>query len=71
VSLTLLEALHHRWILLLRSLTEADFARTFQHPELGAVSLNKGVALYAWHGKHHVAHITALCERKGWAMQAE
>lgn len=66
LSLALLESLHRRWALLLRSLTAADFARTFKHPELGVVSLDKNLALYAWHGKHHVAHITALRERMGW-----
>ena len=66
VSLNLLESLHERWVALLRSLAPADFARTFRHPELGVVSLNKNVALYAWHGRHHVAHITSLRERMGW-----
>lgn len=66
VSLNLLESLHERWVRLLRSLAPADFARTFRHPELGIVSLNKNVALYAWHGRHHVAHITSLREREGW-----
>jgi uncharacterized damage-inducible protein DinB len=66
ISLALLEALHRRWILLLRSLSERDFARTFLHPELGVVSLEKNVSLYAWHGRHHVAHITSLRERMGW-----
>jgi uncharacterized damage-inducible protein DinB len=66
VSLTLLESLHRRWVLLLRSLTDGDFARTFQHPELGVISLNENVALYAWHGNHHIAQITSLRERKGW-----
>ncbi|MBA2706157.1 MAG: putative metal-dependent hydrolase [Blastocatellia bacterium] len=65
-SLDLLEALHRRWVWFLRSLKDEDFERTFQHPELGVVSLNKNVALYAWHGRHHVAHITALRERTGW-----
>jgi hypothetical protein len=66
-SLSLLEALHERWVTLLRSLSSEDFERTFRHPELGVVSLNKNVALYAWHGRHHVAHITGLRERMGWA----
>jgi uncharacterized damage-inducible protein DinB len=66
VSLALLESLHRRWVLLLRSLTAEDCARTFRHPELGIVSLDKNIALYAWHGRHHVAHITALRERMGW-----
>src|ERR1700704_4909659 len=56
-SLALLEALHLRWAMLLRSLSEADFARQFRHPELGVVSLDKNLALYAWHGRHHVAHV--------------
>ena len=66
VSLALLDALHERWVTLLRSLAPEDFRRTFRHPELGLVSLNKNVALYAWHGRHHVAHITSLSERMGW-----
>ncbi len=65
-SLTLLDVLHQRWVVLLRSLNDADFARTFRHPELGVVSLEKNVALYAWHGRHHIAHITSLRERMGW-----
>lgn len=66
MSLNLLDALHERWVWFLRSLKEADFQRTFRHPELGVVSLDKNIALYAWHGRHHVAHITALRERNGW-----
>jgi DinB superfamily len=65
-SLLLLESLHARWVPLLRSLSDADWKRTFRHPELGLVSLEKNAALYAWHGRHHVAHITALRERMGW-----
>jgi len=66
VSLDLLESLHHRWVLLLRSLTPLDFARTFLHSELGPVTLDRNLALYAWHGDHHVAHITSLRARMGW-----
>jgi uncharacterized damage-inducible protein DinB len=66
MSLTLLDALHVRWIALLRSLSEQDLKRTFQHPELGSLPLDKVLALYAWHGRHHVAHITALRKRMGW-----
>lgn len=66
VSLALLEALHHRWVLFLRSLGEAQLSRTFRHPELGMISLDQNLALYAWHGCHHVAHITALRDRMGW-----
>jgi len=66
LSLDLLEALHGRWIWFLRSLKPEDFQRTFRHSELGIVSIDKNVALYAWHGQHHVAHITSLRERMGW-----
>src|SRR6476620_9464894 len=61
ISLALLEALHRRWVLLLRELQPADFTRQFRHPEHGrAMSLDEVLALYAWHGRHHVAHITSL-----------
>ncbi len=66
VSLTLLDSLHDRWVRLLRSLTAEDWKRTFRHPQLGLVPLEKNLALYAWHGRHHVAHITALRKREGW-----
>jgi uncharacterized damage-inducible protein DinB len=65
-SLALLENLHRRWVIMLRSMKPADFARKFRHPEHGAVTLDWAVALYAWHGRHHTAHITALRERMGW-----
>jgi hypothetical protein len=67
VSLTLLEMLHRRWTILLRSLDEEQWRRTFLHPELGKVSLERNLALYAWHGHHHVAHVTSLRERMGWS----
>ena len=66
VSLTLLDSLHDRWVRLLRSLTPEEWKRTFRHPDLGPMTLEKTLALYAWHGRHHVAHITALRERHGW-----
>src|ERR1700688_3867144 len=66
VSLALLDSLHDRWVRLLRSLGPEDWKRTFRHPELGLVTLEKNLALYAWHGRHHVAHISALRERSGW-----
>jgi hypothetical protein len=66
LSLDLLDSLHQRWVLVLKSMKPAEFERTFRHPELGVVRLDKNLALYAWHGRHHVAHITALRERKGW-----
>jgi len=66
-SLALLETLHDRWVVLLRSMDPEDFARLMIHPEHGApLSLDWILALYAWHGAHHTAHITALRERMGW-----
>jgi len=66
VSLIMLHSLHDRWVRLLRSLGPAEWQRTFRHPELGAMTLEKTLALYAWHGRHHVTHITALRARNGW-----
>ncbi len=66
VSLAMLDSLHTRWMKLLRSLKPEEWKRTFRHPELGLMPLEKNLALYAWHGRHHVAHITALRERSGW-----
>jgi hypothetical protein len=66
LSLDLLESLHKRWMWFLRTLKPLDYQRTFRHPEIGIVSLDKNIALYAWHGPHHVAHITALRERMRW-----
>lgn len=66
VSVSLLGALHDRWVRLLRSLQPADFARTVTHPEHGEITVDFLVALYAWHGAHHVAHITSARERNGW-----
>lgn len=65
-SLTLLESLHARMTVLLRSLKAADFARKFNHPERGPMTVDSLLALYAWHGPHHVAHITELRKREGW-----
>ena len=66
ISLNLLEAVHRRWDMLLNAMTEQDFERTIQHPEWGEVSLSKLLQLYEWHGRHHVAHVTALRTRNGW-----
>jgi hypothetical protein len=66
VSLALLEALHFRWDKLLRSMRPEDFARRLVHPERGMETLDGKVGEYAWHGRHHVAHITSLREREGW-----
>ena len=67
VSLALLEALHARWVTLLRTIRSDDWLRIFVHPEHGRrMTLNETLAMYAWHGRHHVAHITTLREREGW-----
>lgn len=66
VSLTLLETLHDRWVRLLQSLSGSDWKRTFRHPDLGSMELEKVLALYAWHGRHHVTQITNLRDREGW-----
>jgi len=66
VSLDLLEALHDRWVRLLRLIEEEQWKRTFRHPDIGVVRLDGCLALYAWHGKHHTAHVTSLRERMGW-----
>ena len=65
-SLLLIEALHARWVAFLRALPEAAFARTGVHDERGPMTLDDLVALYAWHGRHHVAHITSLRSQRGW-----
>jgi uncharacterized damage-inducible protein DinB len=65
-SLALLDSLHKRWVTMLRSMSPDQFERSFRHPELGLVSLDRNLSLYAWHGRHHVAHITSLRERMGW-----
>jgi len=66
ISLTLLESLHARWVALLRSLAPDQWKRSFRHPELGLMSLERTLALYAWHGRHHVMQITSLRQRNGW-----
>lgn len=65
-SLLLLENLHKRWVLLLDSLAPSDWQRKFRHPDRGTVTLENNLQLYAWHGRHHVAHITTLRERNKW-----
>jgi uncharacterized damage-inducible protein DinB len=65
-SLTLLESLHDRWTRLLRGMSADDYRRTLNHPDNGVMSLDMVLTLYAWHGRHHVAHITSLRERMGW-----
>lgn len=67
MSLRLLDALHVRWVALMRAMAPADWARTYVHPERrGDQTLARTLGLYAWHGRHHVAHVTALRRRMGW-----
>jgi len=67
VSLMMLESLHRRWVVLLKSMTADQWPRTYFHPEQRkALRLDYILAMYAWHGKHHVAHITALRDRMAW-----
>ena len=66
-SLELLTVLHYRWVVLLNSLSDEELKKVFIHPEHGTeISLYTNTANYAWHGDHHLAHITGLKERKGW-----
>lgn len=66
VSLDALDAIHKRLVLLLESLKEEDWARPLVHPDSGPMTLNTLVQLYAWHGRHHVAHILELRKREGF-----
>ena len=65
-SLALLESIHSRWVVCMRGMKTEEFEKKFRHPERGLMSLNDLLALYAWHGKHHVAHITTLRKKNGW-----
>jgi len=65
-SLALLEVLHERWVKVLSAMSPEDWARTYRHPESGVHKLDALLATYAWHGPHHVAHITSLRQRQGW-----
>lgn len=66
VSLQLVDALHSRWVTLLRGMRPDEFTRTLHHPEHGVVSLDRMLAMYAWHSAHHTAHITRLRDRMNW-----
>jgi uncharacterized damage-inducible protein DinB len=66
VSLKIIEGVHSRWSSLLESMSEADFQREFIHPDTGNWTLENMLALYAWHSRHHTAHITSTRERHGW-----
>lgn len=65
-SLAMYDTLHARWMVLLHSMTEADFQKGFNHPVMGRQTLEASLALYAWHSRHHTAHITDLRARNGW-----
>lgn len=65
-SLLLLDGLHQRWARLFEALSDSDFTRAFNHPEIGHVRLDQLLGSYAWHGKHHTAHITSLRQRMNW-----
>ena len=66
ISLSLLDSMHIRWVTILRSLTSVESDRTFIHPDSGQMTVEKYIGMYAWHGRHHLAHITSLCSRKSW-----
>jgi hypothetical protein len=65
-SLALLDAVHDRWVRILRAMSASDFSRTLMHPENGVMNLDQMLALYEWHSRHHVAHVTNLRQRSGW-----
>ena len=67
VSLDLLDALHERWVSLLRSASPDAFARPLTHPENGPMTLDSMLTIYSWHGRHHTAHVSALRERMKWS----
>ena len=66
ISLNLLQSLHGRWVTLLQTMRAEDFARSLRHPEMGVLSLDRMLGLYAWHSAHHTAHIAGLRRRMGW-----
>jgi hypothetical protein len=67
LSLALLDAVHRRWVLLLERLGQEDWCRAFHHPGQGRdIGLDEALAIYAWHGEHHTAHVTSLRSRMGW-----
>ena len=66
VSLSLIDGLHQRWVTLLDAMSDTEFERQFDHPESGKWTLDAALAMYAWHSRHHTAHITRLREREGW-----
>ena len=65
-SLSLIESLHARWVMMLQPLTAAQWQRAYRHPTDGTITVELATLLYAWHSRHHVAHITQLRAAKGW-----
>lgn len=66
VSLAIIDGVHQRWASMLNSMSSTDFEKKFNHPESGEWTLDGALAMYAWHSRHHTAHITSLREREGW-----
>lgn len=66
ISLTILDAMHSRLVTLLRAMPADTFARKMSHPENGPMTVDALLSVYAWHGRHHVAHVTNLREREKW-----
>jgi hypothetical protein len=65
-SLRFLENIHKRWVILFKSMRSEEFEREFNHPEIGNLTIKLYIGAYAWHGNHHLAHITSLIDREGW-----
>ena len=65
-SLAMIEGIHARWFALLDTMDFDDFHKGFLHPERGRLTLITALAMYDWHSRHHLAHITSLRKRKGW-----
>ncbi|MGH7740078.1 MAG: YfiT family bacillithiol transferase [bacterium] len=70
-SLKLLEGIHQRWARLLRSMTDAQYARAFVHPDGRSISLFRALDIYAWHGRHHTGQILWMRDQKGWGSGAQ
>jgi hypothetical protein len=66
LSLDIIEGLHARWVRILESLTADEWQRGFKHPQMGPMTVEGATLLYAWHSRHHVAHITHLRKKRGW-----
>ncbi|MBX3288560.1 MAG: putative metal-dependent hydrolase [Acidobacteria bacterium] len=66
VSLNILDGVHARWAAMLAAMSDADLARRFVHPESGLWTIERSLAMYAWHSRHHTAHITVTRQRYGW-----